>query len=70
MASSDQSDWSSSEEIDNETGFSGGYSDYNSTKTINTGHAFSNTACVDCDCDIQICERDFQRTVNQPVMYR
>ena len=28
MASSDQSDWSSSEE----TGFSGGYSDYNSTK--------------------------------------
>ena len=25
---------------------------------------------VDCDCDIQICESDFQRTVNQPVMYR
>ena len=32
MASSDQSNWSSSEEIDNYTGFSGGYSDYNSTK--------------------------------------
>ena len=66
MASSDQSDWSSCEE----TGFSGGYSDYNSKKSINTGHTFSNTACVDCDCDIQICESDFQRTVNQPVMYR
>ena len=39
-------------------------------KSINTGHTFSNTACVDCDCDIQICESDFQRTVNQPVMYR
>ena len=33
-------------------------------KSINTGH----TACV--DCDILICESDFQRTVNQPVMYR
>ena len=30
------------------------------------GYTFSNTACVDCDCDIQICESDFQRTV----MYR
>ena len=39
-------------------------------KSINTGHTFSNTACVDCDCDILICESDFQRTVNQPVMYR
>ena len=39
-------------------------------KSINTGHTFSNTACVDCDYDIQICESDFQRTVNQPVMYR
>ena len=37
-------------------------------QSINTGHTFSNTACV--DCDIQICESDFQRTVNQPVMYR
>ena len=37
-------------------------------KSINTGHTFSNTACVDCDCDIQICESDFQRTLNQPVM--
>ena len=37
-------------------------------KSINTGHKFSNTACV--DCDILICESDFQRTVNQPVMYR
>ena len=39
-------------------------------KSINTGHTLSTTACVDCDCDIQICESDFQRTVNQPVMYR
>ena len=39
-------------------------------KSINTGHTLSNTACVDCDCDIQICESDFQRSVNQPVMYR
>ena len=38
--------------------------------SINTGQTFSNTACVDCDCDIQICESDFQRTVNQQVMYR
>ena len=37
-------------------------------KSINTGHTFSNTACV--DSDIQICESDFQRTVNQTVMYR
>ena len=39
-------------------------------KSINTGHTFSNTACVDCDYDFQICESDFQGTVNQPVMYR
>ena len=39
-------------------------------QSINTGHTLSNTACVDCYCDIQICESDFQRTVNQPVMYR
>ena len=39
-------------------------------KSINTGQTLINTACVDCDCDIQICESDFQRTVNQPVMYR
>ena len=39
-------------------------------KSINTGHTFSNTTCVDCDCDIQICESDSQGTVNQPVMYR
>ena len=39
-------------------------------KSINTGHTPSNTACVDCDCAIQICESDFQRTVYQPVMYR
>ena len=39
-------------------------------KSINTGHTLSNTVCVDCDCDIQICESDFQRTVNQTVMYR
>ena len=32
MASSDQSDWSSSEEIDNETWFSGGNSDFSSPK--------------------------------------
>ena len=38
--------------------------------SINTGHTLSNVACVDCDCDIQICESDFQRTANQPVMYR
>ena len=38
--------------------------------SINTGHTFCNTACVDCDCNIQICESEFQRTVNQPVMYR
>ena len=37
-------------------------------KSINTGHTLSNAACV--DCDIQICDRDFQRTVNQTVMYR
>ena len=24
--------------------------------SINTGHTLSNTVCVDCDCDIQICE--------------
>ena len=29
-------------------------------KSINAGHTLSNTACVDCDCDIQICESDFQ----------
>ena len=40
------------------------------SKSINTGHTLSNTACVDCDCDIQICDSDFQRTVNQPVLYR
>ena len=39
-------------------------------KSIHNGHTLSNTAYVDCDCDIQICESDFQRTVNQPVMYR
>ena len=39
-------------------------------KSINTGHTLSNTACVDWDCDIQICESGFQRTVNKPVMYR
>ena len=39
-------------------------------KSINTGHTLSNTACVDCDCDIQICESYFQRTVHQTVMYR
>ena len=39
-------------------------------KSITTGHTLSNTVCVDCDCDIQICESDFQRTVNQTVMYR
>ena len=38
-------------------------------KSINTGHTLSNIVCVDCDCDIQICESDLQRTVNQPVMY-
>ena len=32
MASSDQSDWSSSEEIDNETGFSGGNDNFSRTK--------------------------------------
>ena len=37
-------------------------------QSINTGHTLSNTACV--DCDIQICESDFQRTFNQPVMYK
>ena len=30
-------------------------------KSLNTGHTLSNTACVNCDCDIQICESDFQR---------
>ena len=39
-------------------------------KSINTGHTLSNTACVDCDCDIKICESDFQRTVIQTLMYR
>ena len=39
-------------------------------KSIITGHTLSNTACVDCDCVILICVSDFQRTVNQPVMYR
>ena len=39
-------------------------------KSINTGHTLSNTACVECDWDIQICESNFQRTVNQPLMYR
>ena len=39
-------------------------------KSINTGDTFSNTTCVDGDCDIQICESDFHRSVNQPVMYR
>ena len=39
-------------------------------KSINTGRTLSNTAWVHCDCDIQICESDFQRTVNQTVMYR
>ena len=38
-------------------------------KSINTGHRLSNTACVDCDCDIPICESDFQRTMNHTVMY-
>ena len=37
MASSDLSDWSSSEEIDNSIGFSGGNSDFSSTK-INNKH--------------------------------
>ena len=37
-------------------------------KSINTGHTLSNTMCVDCDCDIQICESDFQRTMNQPAL--
>ena len=39
-------------------------------KLIITGHTLSNTTCVDSDYDIQICESDFQRTVNQTVMYR
>ena len=37
-------------------------------KSINTGNTLSNAACV--NCDILICESDFKRTVNQPVMYR
>ena len=60
MASSDQSDWSSSEEIDNYTGF-----------VVEIAIlALQKSICVDCDCDIQISENDFQRTVNQTVMYR
>ena len=33
-------------------------------KSISTGHT------LHYDCDIQICESEFQRTVNQTVMYR
>ena len=48
MASSDQTDWFSSNESDNYTRLSSG------NNYFNTGV----TAWVDCECDIKICEMD------------
>ena len=70
MASSDQSDCSQVKKLTIKPDLVVDIAIITVHKSINTGHTFSNTACVDCDCDIQICESDFQRTVNQPVMYR
>ena len=70
MASSDQFDWLSSKKLTIKPGLVVEIAILTTQTSIDNGHTLSNTACVECDCDIQICESDFQRTLNQPVIYR